>query len=196
MAEREISRIRRPKEWLPIPGYEGLYSVTRDGRVWAHQRIEQAPADRRRDAFQRVYKAKWLKPSPMGEYIGVHLYKTKQRKNFYIHHLVMMVWGPPRPSPEHEINHIDLNKRNCHIDNLEWLTRPQNIQHAITHGSNMVAGKLGSDVHNAKLTETQVLEIRRRYTGRRGELTVLGHEFGISPKYVWAIVNRITWKHI
>jgi capsular polysaccharide biosynthesis protein len=63
-------------------------------------------------------------------------------------------------------------------------------------GSNMVAGRHGSAVHNAKLTETQVVEIRRRYTGKRGQQEALAREFGISDNYAWAIINRVTWTHI
>jgi len=46
----------------------------------------------------------------------------------------MLVWGPPKPSPEHEINHRDGNKLNNDISNLEWVTSAQNKQHALANG--------------------------------------------------------------
>jgi len=47
-----------------------------------------------------------------------------------------------------------------------------------------------------KLTKEQVLEIRRRYTGRRGEQSALAREFDVPQGHIWGIVNRMTWTHI
>ncbi len=54
----------------------------------------------------------------------------------------------------------------------------------------------GSNCHDSKLTEKQVLEIREKYTGKRGDLTNLGKEYGIGKGRVFKIIKRLTWKHI
>lgn len=177
MADDELHR---------IPGYEGIYSITRDGRVWAHERRER----------RRAYKAQWLKPWQMGRYLGVALWQDDGGRHFYIHHLVMAAWGLPQPSPKHEINHRDFDRYNNHIDNLEWVTRTANIRHAVANGSAMVAGLTGSANHAARLTEAQVLEIRARYTGKRGQQTALAREYGVDINAIHNIVRRKTWTHI
>ena len=126
--------MQRPVDWRPIPGYDGLYSITRDGRVWAHPRITKHNS---RQGFQ-TRKGKWLRWNPSGEYPAVWLYDlscaTAHGRMHHIHKLVMAVWGPPQPSPLHEINHRDLDKWNPFVDNLEWLTSSENKLHAVANG--------------------------------------------------------------
>jgi hypothetical protein len=47
----------------------------------------------------------------------------------------------------------------------------------------------------AKLTEANIIEIRRRYTCRKG-VAKLAQEFGIRPESLWRIANRKAWQHI
>jgi hypothetical protein len=46
---------------------------------------------------------------------------------------------------------------------------------------------------NSRLTEAQVNEIRRRYTGKRGEQSALAREFHVRQGNIWYIVNHVTW---
>lgn len=121
-------------ELRPIPGFEGIYSITADGRVWAHERKTKHNSAQ---GYQ-IRKPKWLRSFPYGNYLGVSLFdlscSSDHGRLHYIHQLVIAAWGPPRPSPEHEVNHKDLNKLNNHIDNLEWVTRSGNLQHARAQG--------------------------------------------------------------
>lgn len=48
----------------------------------------------------------------------------------------------------------------------------------------------------ARLTASQVLEIRRRYTGKRGELTALAREYGVHIFTITCVVRRRTWQHL
>lgn len=131
MADDDARRIRRPTEYRDIPGYEGLYGVTKDGRVWSHQRYRRAGR-----AGWRIVKGRWLKLSVhrsqrSAGYLKVVLYKDDPYKgrSLFIHQLVMSVWGPPKPSPRHEVNHQDLDKTHNHIGNLEWVTSKENKDH-------------------------------------------------------------------
>lgn len=54
----------------------------------------------------------------------------------------------------------------------------------------------GTKHGKAKLTEEQVLEIRKKYTGKRGEQSQLARDYGVTQKSIWDIVNRNQWKHI
>ena len=71
-----------------------------------------------------------LKHFLRGGYPTVHL-----STNVRVHRLVAQAWLPPDPNPKrNSVNHIDGKKENCHVSNLEWVTRSENSKHAYTAG--------------------------------------------------------------
>ncbi len=128
------------EEWKDISGYEGLYQVSNLGNVKSLN-------------FGRLGRPQNLK---IGEhhtgYRIVVLAKNKVRKTKLVHVLVASAFIP---NPENKpcVNHIDGNKSNNFIGNLEWVTRSENTQHAIRTGlradSNMW-GKTGKLNHLSK----------------------------------------------
>lgn len=83
----------------------------------------------------RIYKRKKkeciLKPfsSKIG-YLEVTLVKNKKRKSVKIHRIVAMTFLE-KVKEKNYVNHIDGNKQNNNVENLEWCTQEQNVQHAI-----------------------------------------------------------------
>jgi hypothetical protein len=68
--------------------------------------------------------------------------------------------------------------------NNHWShTRPELCNKGETHGM-------------AKLSAAQVIVIRHSFTGARGELTALAHQFGVTPQLIWRIVNNRLWTHL
>ena len=102
-------------EWADILGYEGLYSVSTDGQVYTYK-----------------YK-KVLKPRSKKGYLNVSLSKNKKRKEFKIHRLVAMSFIP-NPENKEQVNHIDGDKSNNKVTNLEWVTQSENITHSYSLG--------------------------------------------------------------
>lgn len=97
--------------WKDIKGYEGLYQVSNTGRV------------------KRVATGRVLKGSKnAGGYITVKLSKHGVTSTKTIHRLVAETFIP-KPENKPEINHIDEDKTNNKVDNLEWSTRKENINH-------------------------------------------------------------------
>ena len=94
-----------------IVGYEGLYQITSDGKVWS------------------LKSCKFLKPllsGPKGkEYYYVCLSKNGIKKNHKIHRLVAEAFIP-NPNNLPIVNHKDENKKNNYVDNLEWTTYKEN----------------------------------------------------------------------
>lgn len=93
--------------WRPVVGYEGLYEVSNTGRV------------------RRVSDLMVLKFSDSRGYYGVHLRKDGKRKTFRVHRLVAQAFIL-NPDGLPEVNHIDENKSNNSVDNLEWCDHKYN----------------------------------------------------------------------
>lgn len=111
-----------------IPGYEGLYAITPDGRVWCHPREWSAANNAR-----MRHNGKWKKCSLARGYVRVRLDKNAKGKNFAVHRLVAQAYVS-NPNDHTEVNHIDGNKQNNIYTNLEWCSREDNMQHAATLG--------------------------------------------------------------
>ena len=97
----EMSKIKK------VPGFEN-YSVSNDGRVFS-QRGE-------------------LKPSTSTGYASVKFSNGAEKQNHQVHRLVASLFIPNRKNLE-IVNHIDGNKLNNDVSNLEWVTRKGNARH-------------------------------------------------------------------
>ena len=64
-----------------------------------------------------------------GDYFSVVLYLNEKRKSTRIHRLVAEAFIP-NPDNKPQVNHIDGNKQNNCVENLEWVTAKQNLEHA------------------------------------------------------------------
>lgn len=74
---------------------------------------------------------------------------TNSREDVYIHRIIAELFIP-NPSNLPEVNHIDGNRLNNNVDNLEWVDRIDNMKHAMEHG------KLGRDI-DGKFVNKQFL---------------------------------------
>lgn len=106
--------------WKNIDGYEGIYQVSNLGRVRS--------LDRR--VWNYTKKGRILKSHSNGHgYQNVSLYnENKIEKHAYIHILVAKAFIP-NPNNYEQVNHKDFNKANNNVENLEWVSRKQNMLH-------------------------------------------------------------------
>lgn len=115
--------------WVPIIGYEGVYEISNLGRVKSVQRtIEHHGA---KSGFYNKSE-KILSPHrnlARGGYFEVNLWKGNKSKNFKIHRLVANAFIPNQENKS-EVNHKDGDKSNNCVNNLEWATSQENINHA------------------------------------------------------------------
>lgn len=113
-----------PKEiWKDIKDYEGLYQVSNLGRV---KRL-----DNKSGAIYR--KEHLLKPFIRDRYESVRLSKNGSVKNYNVHRLVAEAFIS-NPYDCDIVNHIDADKSNNVVTNLEWCTQSYNCNHAVKNG--------------------------------------------------------------
>ncbi len=155
----------------PIPGAGDRYLITDDGRVWS------IFANRFLSTKRRI-------PKESG-YVTVSLHRRgKLLRQCLAHRVVAENYLPPRPTPKHEINHINGIKWDNRTENLEWVTRSENILHADRIGLR----QLGENHHLAKLSNSEILRIRSlegRYTQ-----AALARRFKVTQSAISKIINK------
>lgn len=174
-----------------INGWEGKYAITRDGRVWAHERI-LAVKSRYGEIIAKRYKAHWLagNTTKKGDwYMSIALQNTrKDRHGYKIHRLVAQAFIP-NPNGLKEINHKNGIKGDNRVENLEWCTHRDNLKHA--HDLGLIPKpKRGADRPTAKLTWEQAEEIRREYAEKKTPHRKLCLKYGVSFATVGDIIRR------
>lgn len=106
---------------IEIQGYEGLYSVTPDGRVWSHPK------------GTNTKNGRWLSLDNSGRYPVVGLTKDGSTKRHSVHRLVAKAYVP-NPDSLPQVNHINGNRTDNRAENLEWATASDNCIHAWNTG--------------------------------------------------------------
>jgi hypothetical protein len=110
--------------WLPIKGFEGRLEVSNMGRIRSVERTVAFGANKRK-VHQTIYK---LQSDQDG-------YKTVciSKKAIKVHRAVAEAFIP-NPNNKPQVNHIDGDKSNNKVENLEWATQSENMQHASRTG--------------------------------------------------------------
>ena len=173
--------------WKDIPDYEGSYQVSNMGRVRSVDRVVTY-----KDGRMGKFKGKALKPYLGKGYERVMLCNDNGLTNKAVHRLVLEAFKPHVNMNDLQVNHIDGDKLNNHLTNLEWVTARDNMLHAYDIG--LMTNK-GERNPNAKLSSTDVLEILQRLdTG--DSYKDIGSEYGVSGECISHIDAGITWRSV
>ena len=111
--------------WKPVKEFEDRYLISSYGRVMSLQT----------NAGKAIQRLKTLSPSRNGQYVEVQLFIKDVVYHKAVHRLVAEAFLD-NPAGKPFVNHKDGNKVNNHVDNLEWCTCQENIQHAWDTGLN------------------------------------------------------------
>jgi len=160
--------------WKQIKGYEGRYLVSNYGRIksmpnksWSTERI--------------------LKPVNQ-TYSFIDLCKDGKVKKLTIHRIVANAFID-NPLNKPDVNHINGNKHDNRLENLEWVTKSENQRHAVKLGLINCKGTKNSQ---SKLSEEKVIKIYNSDM-RTSELSKI---YNISPSTICDIRHNRSWTHI
>ena len=173
------------EKWLPIQGYDGLYSVSNLGRVKSHPRYGT-------NKVNQLYGGGVLKTrkSPKSVYPSVVLWKNNVSCTMPVHRLVAIAFLGQQPEGK-EVSHLDGNRNNNAANNLAWETHVENMLRRRDHGTS----RCGEGSHFAKLTERRVRELKRRMASGTTHLE-LARETGISRTTLRHIRLGNSWAHV
>jgi hypothetical protein len=184
------------EQWRAVPGYEGLYEVSDQGRF-------RSMVKRMRTRVGDIIEGSVNRKSGYTYIRLTDLKRTKTR--YYKHRLVLQAFDPRDDWMSWEVNHIDGDKANNHLSNLEWSTHQANIAHARQilkawpkrpKQIRVAKGHAkGEAVASSKLSVDRVRTIRRLYASgiKQKEIAAM---FDVAAPTISLIVNRKQWAHV
>lgn len=179
--------------WKDIPGYEGLYQVSNLGRVKSLDRFVKTGMGTRHQEEIIV------KPTTLnGGYLKIRLYKDGTTSGRLVHRLVAEMFKPNIENKT-DVNHKNGDKTDNRVDNLEWVSHKENMQHAFAMG--LIGGKhflnnKGSKAvsqydENMTLIETypSMHEAERKTGIRQGIISTSVHRGSKVGGYIWKLAD-------
>lgn len=172
------------ENWAQVPGFE-VYWASNHGRI------------------KRIYtngKQRILKPYPMrrydrkiknnNTYSVVSISKNGKVTKFLWHRIIAMTFMPIQSASTMVVNHLDGDKSNNRLENLEWTTEHENKKHAAKNG----LMQRGESRYNSKLKNRDILKIRE--LAKEISYAEIGRIYGINQGNAWLIANKRIWKHV
>lgn len=167
---------RELEEWRDIEGYEGFYRVSNFGRIFS------------------IRSNKYLKPDKTKfGHLRVTLKVNSISARFSVHRLVAYAFLT-KINGKNQINHKNNIPYDNHVNNLEWCTPKENIQHASRQGR--LRDGVGSKNTMACITESDVINIRQLAATKKYKQKEIANMFNLDEKHISLIVLRKRWKHI
>jgi HNH endonuclease/NUMOD4 motif len=160
--------------WKPVVGFENYYLISNTGKLWSVRK--------------KLYRVGF---DDTRGYLNVTLSLDDKTYNRRIHRMVIEAFVGHRPTGL-DINHIDGNKRNNRISNLEYVTRAENLAHAFKLGllTPVHQFKTGH-IFNRTITVDDVRRIRASGGGK--VLQALADELGLNICQLYKIRNGTRW---
>ena len=173
------------KNWKPVAGLEDRYEVSREGKVRNIRRGKGSIFHQEIKWRKNRYGYWWLNLKGEGGY-----------ENRTVHRIVALSFLGPCPEGM-EVNHIDGDRGNPHLENLEYVTRAENIQHAFRNCRTKPGSKTRPRGYkNLKFTEEQIREIRKLAARPGHARAELARRFKVSPSLMTFIINRNTYNWV
>lgn len=170
--------------WKDIPGFKGRYQASNLGRIksidWKSSR-----------GFLR--KGKIMKQCHEGNgYLQLHIVTNNGSKMLSAHRLIAKAFLPTTEGKEF-VNHKNGIKDDNRIENLEWCSKSENCKHSFEIG---LQDNKGEKHPCSKLSEIDVLTIRKQYSTGKYSHQQIADVYDISKTQVGDIIRKRSWTHI
>lgn len=143
--------------WKDVPGYEGNYIISSDGIIMS-TRCKHGARKKNRLVSQSLVGG-----FHDTFYWGVNLYKDNILKRYLVHRLLALTFIP-NPDNKPHVNHIDFDRVNNTLSNLEWVTRRENLSHYFKSKSNKPIGASYTRSHRGKKWAAKLSVLNRTIT--------------------------------
>lgn len=173
--------------WKWVPGYEGYYQVSNQGRV---RSVKRDIIDSR--GVTKHLKGQTIAPRPDRDgYHTIYLCKDGIPVVKKVHNLILTTFVGECPEGM-QTHHLDSNPANNRLENLRWITFAEHIADRVQNGSI----RKGEAHPFAKLRDTQIPEIRCLHATGRYTQRKIADAFGVSSGTIQDVVSCSSWKHI
>ena len=185
--------------WKPVKGYEGLYEVSNTGKVRSLDR--ETTYRLRSTTTQRLFKGKILNTYSVNGYRIVAISKTVDGRSItervLVHRLVAESFIP-NPNGLPEVNHIDEDKTNNCVQNLEWISHRENALHgtALERGHRKLRKKVIQFTKDGQLVKEyeSLLAVRKETGWHIGKISKCANgnpEYPSAYGYTWRFASDI-----
>lgn len=173
----------------PVIDYEGYYEISDEGRLFSVERTIEIHDKIHNRKYTKQFKRRELSPSPDHRgYLCVRLQKAGIGTFASIHRLVARAFIPnPKPESFHCINHIDGNKTNNYISNLEWSNHRDNAVHAVRMG--LIKYATGEKHPKTKISDADRERIPKLYSCGMTQVE-LATIFSVSQPSIGLIIRK------
>lgn len=172
---------------MSIKDYGTRYYVTTDGRVFSRTHSVEVRNQTGSTGKIKVYPERELKG-------GINSFGYRQvliDKVLECVHRVVAICFIPNPLGFKEINHIDGDKLNNSVHNLEWCSRAHNVQHS--YDLKLNKGNRGESNGNSVLTKEDVIAIVSEYNLGKISQQALGDKYGVKQITISNILTGRSW---
>lgn len=149
--------------WRSVVGYEGLYEVSNFGRIKGMEKIRTAKGGSYIRNEQII-----IQSIHHNGYKVIGMTKNGKRKSFESHRIIAMSFLP-NPDNKAEVNHINLDRGDNSLENLEWTSRRENLSHGF---KNKICSSQYRGVAYNKNTKKWIA-----YCSFNGKLIRMGYKF-------------------
>lgn len=163
--------------WVDIKHYEGLYKISNLGRIKSLAKEWVCGKN-----SKRIKQETFISICTTTEYYNIRLHKKGLKSKYYTIHRLLAEHFIPNPQNKAEVNHINGDKHDNRLENLEWATSAENRQHAFDNGLK-VASK-GAKHYRA--TPIMVISLKENKTISFPCIKDASFKTGIGETSIWS----------
>lgn len=180
---------------LNIDGVDTDYIICDNGDIISYRSDTKRPIKLKPIIIERQNNKKGMPCyNPKLLYRGVNLnIDNNKEKLYYVHRLVAMSFIP-NPDNKPEVNHKNGDKGDNRVENLEWVTPSENIQHAYKNG--LAHGRKGSLHHNSKIDEEIAFEACVLILYSKLSIQQIADKLNTTYNIISKINKGQRWKHV